>query len=111
MELVNNQSQIFQKLIAKKNIKSNNNSNIIITQFQNYINCYLNNIDKIKSMVSTTAKFEEKNNYNTQIHEYKIKKLEEELQNYTFRLNQKQIEIKGEEKKNTELNQILAKKI
>ncbi len=111
-ELVNNLSQIFQKLITKKNIKSNNNSNIIITQFHNYINCYLNNIDKIKSMVSTTAKFEEKKNDNTQIQDYiiKIKKLEGELQNYTFRLNQKQIEIEGEKKKNTDLNQILAKK-
>ena len=111
-ELVNNLSQIFQKLITKKNIKSNNNSNIIITQFHHYINCYLNNIDKIKSMVSTTAKFEEKKNDNTQIQDYiiKIKKLEGELQNYTFRLNQKQIEIEGEKKKNTDLNQILAKK-
>jgi hypothetical protein len=59
-ELVNSLSQIFQKLITKKKIKSNNNSNIIITLFKDFINCYLNNINKIKCMVSTTVKFEEK---------------------------------------------------
>ena len=111
-ELVNKLIQIFNNLINKKKIKANNNSNVIITQFQNYINCYLNYIDKIKDAANSQVKFEEKKNDETQINEYiiKIKKLEEEIQNYDNALNQKQIEIEEEKKKSAELNQILTKK-
>lgn len=112
-EIIDNLIKLFQRLIAKKKIKSNNNSKIIITQFQNYINCYLNYIDKIKSITNNTVKIEEeKKNNDTQIHEYiiKIKKLEEEIKNYNFKLNQKKNEIEEEKNKNAELNQILTKK-
>jgi uncharacterized membrane-anchored protein YhcB (DUF1043 family) len=112
-EIIDNLIKLFQRLIAKKKIKSNNNSKIIITQFQNYINCYLNYIDKIKSITNNTVKIEEeKKNNDTQIHEYiiKIKKLEEEIKNYNFTLNQKKNEIEEEKNKNAELNQILTKK-
>ena len=110
-EIINKLSQMFQRLISKK-IKSNNNSNIIITQFKNYINCYLNYIDKIKSITNNVVKIEEKKNDYGEINEYiiKIKKLEEEMQFYRTRLNQKKIEIEQEKSKNAELTQIPTKK-
>ena len=53
-----------------------------------------------------------KKNNNAQIHEciIKIKKLEEEIENYSTILNQKQFEIEGGKKKNDDLIQIFTNK-
>ena len=101
--LFNNLYQNFQNLLIRKKIKKNNNVNTIISKFNKYINCYLNKINKTKGFKITEISPDQEENSQTKAFILKIKKLENEIQEFNIKYGEKQIEIKGLNKNNNEL--------